>query len=211
MAVSRKPASKTMTEPVDLPTGASVRVKTADEADFLNKSRDRYLSETRFTDNTDLQDLDRLLLAELLLFRYNAWMMAGVDYDDERFDEIATGRKIKDVSDSINRLKEQMGLSKKARDASAASIADKWNELLRRAKEFGYHRENQMRTAMVLMAELSTIVGSFDRSDEEERRKLGYETEHDILMWVREYMLPEYRRVDEHFIANEQRMWQRGG
>jgi hypothetical protein len=59
------------------------------------------------------------------------------------------------------------------------------------------------------MNELSGIVGAFDRSDEEERKKLGYETEHDILQWIRESMLPDFKAVDEHFIENEQKLWKR--
>jgi hypothetical protein len=56
---------------------------------------------------------------------------------------------------------------------------------------------------------MSTIIGAFDRSDEEERRKLGFEDEKEIVAWVRSTMLPEYHALDEFFRENEQRYWVR--
>lgn len=195
---------------IELVSGATAKVMSQEEADWFVTSRDKYLSETRFTENTDVQDLDRLLMLELLLFRWNQWMLSGIDYEGSLITETDLARKIKDQTDSINRLKEQMGLSKKARDSHAASVSDRWEDLKRRAKEFGYHREEQLRRALVLVNELSAIVGAYDRSDKEERAKLGFETETEILDWVRETMLPEFRQIDDHFRANKQRLWQRG-
>lgn len=194
---------------VTLVSGAVARVMTQQEADWFNESRDRYLEETRFTENTDVQDLDRLLQLELLQFRWNQWLLAGVDYENSLVNENEIAKKLKDQTDSINRLKEQMGLSKKSRDASATSVSDRWDDLKRRAKEFGIHRENQLRAALVLMNELSDIVGSYDRSDPEERKKLGFEDEKEIVSWIRETMIPEYSEIDAYFIANQQKMWAR--
>jgi hypothetical protein len=158
---------------VGLVSGATAKVMSAEEAQWFNNSRDRYLDETRFTENTDVQDLDRLVQLELLLFRWNQWMLAGVDYEGAVVNETELARKVKDQTDSINRLKEQMGLSKKARDSHAASVSDRWDDIKRRAKEFGYHREEQLRTALVLVNELSAVVGAYDRSDPEERARAG--------------------------------------
>lgn len=195
---------------VALISGAVAKVMTQEEADWFVTSRDKYLDETRFTENTDVQDLDRLLQLELVLFRWNQWMLQGVDYEGSLLNESDMARRIKDQTDSINRLKEQMGLSKKSRDSHAASVNERWDDLKRRAKEFGYHREEQLRKALVLMNELSAIVGSFDRSDAEERGRLGFDNEHEILEWVRNTMIPEFKEIDDYFRANKQRFWQRG-
>jgi hypothetical protein len=194
---------------VDLVSGSVAKVMTVGEAEWFNKSRDSYLNETRFTENTDVQDLDRLLQLELLLYRWNQWSLAGVDYEGNLVDDRDLARKVKDQTDSINRLKEQMGLSQKSRASHAASVSERWDDLKRRAKEFGYHREEQMRSALVLMNELSAIVGAYDRSDEEERKKLGFETETDVLDWVRETMIPEFVQIDTYFRSSKQRMWNR--
>lgn len=192
---------------VTFTSGAEAQVMTAKEADWFVESRDRYLKETRFTENTDLQDLDRLLGLELLLFRWTQHQMSGMDYDKNLVNDAELRRNIKDQSEAINKLKEQMGLSKKARDSKASSVEDRWTDLLTRAKEFGIHRETQLSKALSLCNELSAIIGSYDRADEEERRKLGFESEADILMWVRETFLPEFHEVDQHFRDNVQRYW----
>jgi hypothetical protein len=194
---------------VDLVSGSVVKVMTVGEAEWFNRSRDSYLHETRFTENTDVQDLDRLLQLELMLYRWNQWSLAGVDYEGNLIDDVSIARRMKDQTDAINRLKEQMGLSKRSRDSHAASVSERWDDLKRRAKEFGYFREEQLRNALVLMNELSAIVGAYDRSDPEERRKLGFETETDVLDWIRETMIPEFVALDTYFRANKQRMWQR--
>ena len=102
-----------------------------------------------------------------------------------------------------------MQLSKKARDAAAndGNFAGWLEELKRRAKLFGIHRNNQVTRALALINELSAIVGTYDRSDEEERGKIGFPTENDIVAWVRETMIPEYHDIDEKWRASEQKMW----
>lgn len=114
-------------------------------------------------------------------------------------------------SDQLNKVKESMGLSKKARDsqASEGNFASWLSDLKSRAKVFGVHRQHQLTKALSLMNELSAVVGAFDRSDEEERRKLGFDDEREILAWIRSVMLPEYHALDEFFRENEHRYWVR--
>lgn len=114
-------------------------------------------------------------------------------------------------SDQINKIKESMGLTKKARDAVAneGNFAGWLSDLKARAKVFGVHREAQLTKALVLMQELSAVIGTFDRSDEEERRKIGFEDERAIITWIRDVMLPEFQIVDAHFREHAQRYWVR--
>lgn len=62
---------------------------------------------------------------------------------------------------------------------------------------------------LALLNELSAIVGTFDRSDEEERQKTGYTTEGEILDWVRRVALPQFREHDEYFRTHDQSLWVR--
>lgn len=114
-------------------------------------------------------------------------------------------------SSQIDSIKKAMGLNKAARDAEANtdSVADYIQNLKARAKAFGIHRETQLRKALELMNELHAIVGAFDRSDQEEREKIGFESEAEILEWIRNTMLPEYTAIDEHFRQHDQRYWVR--
>lgn len=194
---------------VGLVSGKVVTVLTEDEAAWFNEARDTYLAQTRFTEHTDKQDLDRLLVHELMIYRWTHWIAAGMDYDDNLVDENALQRNIKLYSDQITRIKESMGLTKKARDdkSDKQSLGDYIVNLKARAKEFGIHREEQLDKALELLNELFTVVGAFSRSDEEEREKLGFSSEKEIVDWIRDVAEPEYRAIDEYFRKNQQRYW----
>lgn len=196
---------------VDLVSGKSVSVQTDQEADWFEETRDAYLGETKFTERTDLVDLDRLLVLELMVFRWTMHLAAGQDYDGDMVNDRQLTTDIKLYSDQINKVKESMGLNKKSRDAQAneGNFSAWLSDLKARAKIFGIHRESQLTKALALFQELHTIVTSYDRSDEEERRKLGFESETDVLDWIRHTALPEFDVLDAYFRENEQRYWVR--
>jgi hypothetical protein len=196
---------------VKLCSGEELLVWTEAEQRYFNNTKDKYLSETKFSDNTDLQDMDRLLGLELMLFRWNQHLMRGFDYDNNVVDDDLLRKQVKEQSDAITKLKMSLGLDKKTRDLilNEGNFAVWFADVKRRAKLFGLHRENQLNVALSLMNELSGIVGAFDRSDGEERRKLGFDTEVEVVQWIREDMLPKFREVDEHFIEHEQKLWKR--
>jgi hypothetical protein len=209
--VSNPPPASSPPLTVKLVSGEELIVLTPGEQRWFNNNRQRYLEQTRFTETTDLQDLDRLMAMELQVFRMTMWSSAGHDYDEMPIDEALIRRNIREYSEQINKTKTAMGLTKAARDEARNSgdLAEYFSDLKMRAKIFGIHREEQLTKALSLVQELSAIVGSFDRSDKEERAKLGFESEAEILEWVRNTMLPEFAAIDQHFRENEQRYWVR--
>ncbi len=196
---------------VRMVSGKITQVQTDQEAEYFDESRDAYLKQTKFTENTDLKDLDRLLVLELMTFRWTQHLAAGADYDGDMVNERQLTADIKLYSDQINKIKESMGLSKKAREeAQADGNFSAWlTDLKSRARLFGIHRENQLTKALVLMKELFTIVNTYDRCDAEERRKTGFENETEILDWIRNVMQPEFNALDEYFREHSQRYWVR--
>lgn len=190
-------------------SGQSVTILTEHEKAYFDQARDRYLTQTKFTEQTDLADLDRLLALELMVFRWQQYLFAGADYAGDMVDEKRLTSELKLYSDQISKVKESMGLTKKSRDDAAndGNFAQWLADLKARAKVFGIHRERQLTNALTLMMELLTIVSAFDRSDTEERQKLGFETEHEILQWIRETMRPEYDALDAHFREHAQQYW----
>ena len=190
-------------------SGEDLTVLSSSEARWFTSSRDDYLSQTKFTETTDLRDLDRLLGLELTVFRMTQWLSAGHDYDGFDIDDVLLRRNLREYSEQISRLKSSMSLTKAARNeaANAGDLAGWITNLKARAKIFGIHREKQLTKALVLMNELSAIIGAFDRSDAEERHRLGFEDDTEIVDWVRTRMLPEYREIDEYFRDHEQRYW----
>ena len=194
---------------VTMVSGKTVKVMTDTEAEWFLETRDSYLEQTKFTETTDLRDLDRLLILELMVFRWTQHLAAGTDYEGFEVKAEEIRRNIKEYSDQINKVKESMGLSKKTRDDAAndGNLAQYISDLKARAKIFGIHRQRQLTEALTLFNQLSGIVGTFDRSDKEERIKTGFESEHDILEWLRNVALPQYKALDTHFKENEQRYW----
>jgi hypothetical protein len=190
-------------------SGEQLTVLTPAEARWFNGSRDTYLAQTKFTETTDLNDLDRLLGLELTVFRLTQCLSAGEDHLGFEIDDTLYRRNVREYSEQITRVKSSMGLTKSARDeiANSGDVSMYLSELKAKAKIFGIHRENQLIKALVLMNELSSIIGAFDRSDSEERARLGFQDEKEIIEWVRDTMLPEYRLLDKHFRENQQRYW----
>lgn len=193
---------------VVLASGQTLEVQGAEEASFFNDTRDKYLAENRFTDVTDLQDLDNLLIMELMVHRWSLWTASGRDYDANVIDEDAYIKPLREYSQQIGNLKNRMALSRGEREkAEHESVGAYLVELQRRAKEFGIHREHQLGKALELTNQLSAILGAYDRADEEEREHIGLQTDNDILDWIREVMLPEFKAIDAHFRSNQQKFW----
>ncbi len=196
---------------VTMVSGESVRVLGDVEARWFNTTRDSYTAQLHFTETTDLRDLDRLLVLELMVFRWTQQLAAGQDYIGMEIDEEKIRKNIREYSESVNKLKDTMGLSKKARDdaANSGDFATWLADLKMRAKAFGVHREKQLSKALILMNELLSIVTAYDRSDGEEREKLGFTNEAEIVDWIRTIMAVEYAAVDEHFRRTSQSYWVR--
>jgi hypothetical protein len=195
---------------VTLVSGRPLQVQGPDEAHWFTATRDTYVAQNVFTLTTDLQDLDRLLIHELMVYRWTQHVARGVDYSGELVDEDALRRNIQAYSSEITKIKESMGLNKASRDKSSQeSVGTYLTELKQRAKEFGIHRERQLDRALALTKELFSLVSTLDRADAEERRKLDL-SEASILAWIREVMRPEFDEVDAHFRANQQKYWVRG-
>jgi len=196
---------------VTTPSGQVIEVLTDSERTFYEGQAGRYQTENKFSNTSDLLDLDRLVFLELLVFRASSWLGRGTYYDGAVLTDRAEGdcrKAMKENSELISRVKTDLGLTKAARDkADYESVGAYVTLLKQRAKEFGVHREKQLVKGITLCQQLFAILGAFDRSDEVERRKIGYESADDILEWVRTVMQPEFQAVDDHFAKNTQRYW----
>lgn len=149
---------------VSMVSGSLTQVQTDQEAAYSQESRDAYLTQTKFTENTDVKDSDRLLVLELMIVRWQQHLFAGMDYDGDMVNEKQLSADIKLYSDQINKIKESMGLSKKAREeAQADGNFSAWlTDLKTRAKLFGHHRENPLTKTLVVFKKLFTIVNTYD-------------------------------------------------
>jgi hypothetical protein len=192
------------------PTGSAIEVQGKAEELFYNTQKAAYLDQNKFDAVSDLADLDALLMHELLDFRYTSQLSSGKMYDGIflpfRLEEQFRQNKLAEAK-IIGELKRQLGLTRASRDQQQGSVADYIANLRLRAREFGINRNNQAVEAITLMNELSSIVGTFDRSNEFERRKTGIETDEQIVAWVRDKMVPKFHSIDAEFRANGQKYW----
>jgi len=196
---------------VATPSGQYIEVLGDAERDFYEGQRKAYMAQNLFTNTSDLLDLDRLVFLELLIYRATSWLGSGQDYDGLRLSdsaETAQRRALKETSTLISVIKNDLSLTKSQRDKDAySSVGTYITTLKQRAKEFGIHREKQVATGITLCKQLFAIVGAYDRSDEVERRKIGFENADEILAWIREIMVPEFDAIDAAFISGTQKYW----
>lgn len=187
-------------------SGQELEVKNMDEKVWFETNLAKYLKEYQFENIADLQDLDRLLGMELLSYRYTAWLTRGRDYDDLQFAEKEVRDHKQKIDQEIRLLKKHMGMDRKGRvESEQESVAQYLQNLLRRAQQFGVHRNTQVAKAIDLLNDLKMMVGLHYRCDEEERRELGVEKD-EIWDWIVETALPEYDAIDAAF-RKEQRLW----
>lgn len=193
-----------------LPSGATLTVMTVGERDYLHERIGLYHDHNQFTNISDLQDLDRLMGMELMVYRWQNWQGTGTDYNGEPFDERYLNAQMKDYSTELRQLKKLLGLDRPARERAKGegSVPHFWANLLERAKAFGVMRERQLDRALELTNELIGMVQLHDNATPKEREEMHVQTE-DVIAWIREVYTPEYQSIDAHFRANEQRFWVR--
>ena len=192
--------------PVTTPSGATINLMAEEEQQYYRQRKEQYLTHNHFTNVSDLQDVDRLLTLEVMVYRWSVWLTRGFDYMVARVDEHALKNNIREYSTEIRLLKQTLGLDKVTRERDKGeSISDYLENLRRRAKQFGVHRNNQYEHAVTLMSRLRTMVATFDRCDEEEREELDL-SEESILQFIRSEILEPFDQIDEEF-RKDQKIW----
>lgn len=198
--------SSTLVE-VQGPSGAVFQVLTESERDWWEKVVDKYLDHNKFTNVSDLQDLDRVIYMELIMYRYNLWVGTGSDYDGSDINEVELNRNIQQYNKEVIALKKSIGIDKVSRDKDKGdSIAAYIENLRRRAKEFGVKRNDEAVKAITLFHKLKSMIELYDNCDDQERKQ-NHWTEADMLKWIRESAIPDFEKIDEEFRKTSQTYW----
>lgn len=192
---------------VALPSGATFPVHE-EEVEYFTERAGLYLSQNHFPNISDLQDVDRMLILELMVYRWGTWLSRQRDWWGEAIDPNETQKSLKEYSTELRQLKKLLGIDKAARDKQKGddSVAAYIQNLLLRAKEFGLMRERQLDKALELFQQMRALLTLHDNCNEAERREMHVTVE-DVLEWLREVALPEFQDVDDYFRQNSQRMW----
>lgn len=196
-------------EPIEVvsPSGSKFTVLTEQEQDYFEDVAKRYISDNKFTNVTDLQDLDRILMMELACYRWNLWLTLEQDYFGGSINPQDTQKAIKDYSTEIRLLKKSLGIDKGSRDKDKGeSVAAYLEDLRVRAKEFGIMRNEQSVKLTTLGHELIALLTWHDNCTEEERRENDIEV-HDFMDWLRTIFVPEFQEIDAKFRETSQKYW----
>lgn len=210
-AATRSRARKPAPIKVKTASGLDLVVLTEAEKAFYRRQVETYLEEFGFTSPSDKADLDTLVSQELMNYRWTQALITGKDHAGEPIPLVLADqyrRNQNDAARSISQMKTSMGMTRAARDADKGSVQEYISGLLRSAKAFGTHRNEQVILVLTLFNELSSIVGTFDRSNQVERQKVGIETEEDIVEWVRSIAIPRYKELDQAWVDSTQKYFE---
>ncbi len=191
---------------IESPSGAKFEVMTEEEAEYFHRIASEYYSDNVLSNVADRQDLDRVLMMELLVYRWSSWMLSEVDYSGDRIDPQEYKNQIRDYGNEIRQTKKMLGIDKKSREGEGQTVADYIENLRQRAKEFGIMRNDQAAKAIELFQELSAFITLYDNCDDLERKEQHCD-QHDIINWIREVADPEFNEIDAKFRETSQKYW----
>lgn len=187
-------------------SGSSFYVLNQEEKDYFEDVSARYVSDNRFSNTSDLQDLDRILMMETMVYRWGRWLALESDYYNNEIDPEKLNKAIKEFSMEIRQLKKAVGLDRVSRDKDKGeSIAAYIENLRRRAQEFGIMRNESAVKAITLFHDLISLVTLADNCTEQERKENHVE-DADIVQWVRD-VTPEFTDIDKEFRESSQQYW----
>jgi len=191
--------------PVVTPSGATVEVMSQDEADFYNDRRERYVTENKFQNVSDVLELDRVLTMELMVYRWGLWLLSGTDYQGRKASADQIQKNINSYSKEIRELKSALGVDKLTREKDkGTNFAEYMTMLRQRAHEFGVHRNNQLIEAINILNELFAAATAYRNMNDKEQREFGYRAE-DVIDLILERQ-KKYDAIDDKF-KEQQRIW----
>jgi hypothetical protein len=194
--------------PVKLPSGAEFTVLTTGEVRYVEERVQQYNNEYRWSNISDLQDIDRIIQNELFIHRWAGWISKTKDYFGEAVEEQSLRKSINDFSGEIRLLKKQLGIDKASRDRERGedSIPVYLENLRRRAQEFGINRNKMMDKGLELSMQAISLAQLWKNCTPEEQAEQAC-TSDDIAQWLYDVFRPEFEKVDAEFRATSQKLW----
>lgn len=204
-----EPSAHGETVPVTLPSGGIFYIHPQEVA-YIEERVHRYTADNKFTNISDQQDVDRMLIMELLVWRWSQWLTSQMDYWGEPVDANEMQKSIKEHSAELRQLKKQLGIDKASRDKERGedSVVAYLENLRARAREFGYKRNAEASKSIELFQQVTAINTLYWNCTPEERRE-NHCTAEDIMEMLRDVVIPQFQEIDEKFRAEQQRYWVR--
>lgn len=195
---------------VQLPSEAPFFVHEKEEKYFKERVT-RYLEDNSFSNVSDLQDMDRVMIGEMLIYRWGQWLMQGKDYWGVPIIDIDLQKQIKELSAELRQVKATLSLDKVSRDRQRGedSVNAYLGHLRTRAMHFGFKRNEELQKALEILHKTFSLITLYDNCNETERRERKVELEH-IIQWLRDTARPEFNEIDRKFRQDgpdAQKLW----
>jgi hypothetical protein len=192
---------------VTSPSGGVVKVMNESEADHYINIRDRYLDDNKFSNISDLLELDRILTFELASYRWSQWFTAGEDYEHRKINHNDAQKALELFSREIRGIKKDLGIDKSTRDRDQGeNLAEYIHMLGVRAKEFGIYRNKQSAAAITLLMEIRGLITLYENSTEAERKEFGATIEN-LVQWIKDKS-DDFDKIDAE-LREKQKYWVR--
>jgi hypothetical protein len=193
---NRPPPTTAVLFDVALPSGATIKVRTQDEADQMRRRTEMYEEQFSLDNVADLAELDRCVLFELDLLRISAWLSLGHDYDDGKIDEDKLRQRLREASAELRQVKKGLMVDRVAREKTTGkgSVPERWAAICDQARQFGLHRNNQAAKAHELAMQLISLMDLRTRTTAKEKRMLRCSDE-------------DFIELDTAFRSKVQKMW----
>jgi len=187
------------------PSGSKYPVFNEHEAHHYESLSERYQSDNIFVNVSDIQELDRILMMELMTYRWGTWLIQEMDYSGKKVNAQELQRSIATYSKEIREIKRDLGMDKSTRDRDQGENLAAYLENLRlRAQEFGIARNEQAVSAINILMELRGFITLYRKSNDAERREFNSSPE-EILTWCEE-KFEEFDEIDAALREN-QKYW----
>jgi hypothetical protein len=194
--------------PVSLPSGAVYQVLTSDEVHYVEDRVRDYTQSFKWDNTSDLQDVDRMIMSEMLIHRYQNWLSRRADYLDDPIDETGLRKAVNEASGELRQLKKSLGIDKISREKERGddSVPAYLERLRQRAKEFGVNRNLQMDKGFEMCNQLIALYQLMENCDAQERIEMHCRPE-DIIDWIGTSFIPDFQIIDTEFRKTSQRYW----
>ena len=187
------------------PSGSKYPVFNEHEAHHYESLSERYQSDNIFVNVSDIQELDRILMMELMTYRWGTWLIQEMDYSGKKINAQELQKSIGAYSKEIREIKRDLGMDKSSRNRDQGENLAAYLENLRlRAKEFGVARNEQAVSAINILMELRGFITLYRKSNDAERREFNSNPE-DILEWC-ESKFDEFDKIDAA-LRESQKYW----
>lgn len=192
---------------VILPSNATFRVLTTSEAQYVTERVERYQADNKFVNISDLQDVDKMILYEMFLWRWSMWQSMNEDYWGNDIQPKTLADQISNLSGELRQLKRMLGIDKVARDRVRGddSIPVYLDQLAFRAEQFGIMRDEQHAQVITSFQRISGLLTYHDKCTDDER--LEFHCTAADLIEVLRAEITKFEAIDEKFRHTQQKMW----